>query len=45
MNITVRRRLNVAITVMVGATLVLAFAVYDASLYQEPFFTGWCCWR
>ena len=41
MNITVRRRLNVAITVMVGAILVLAFAVYDASLYQEPFFTGW----
>ena len=41
MNITVRRRLNITITVMVGAILVLVFAVYDASLYQGSFFTGW----
>ena len=32
MNFAVRRRLNIAITVMVGAILVLVFAVYDASL-------------
>lgn len=41
MNITARRRLNIAITVMVGAIFILAFAVYDASLYQGSFFTGW----
>ncbi len=41
MNLTVRRRFNIAITVMVGAILVLAFAVYDASLYQGSFLTGW----
>lgn len=41
MNFAVRRRLNIAITVMVGAILVLVFAVYDASLYRGPFFTGW----
>ena len=41
MNFTVRRRLNITITVMIGAILVLVFAVYDASLYQGPFFTGW----
>ena len=41
MILTVRRRFNIALTVLVGVVLVLAFAVYDASLYQGAFLTGW----
>jgi hypothetical protein len=41
MTVNFRRRSNVAITIIVAIILVLAFAVYDASLYQGAFFTGW----
>lgn len=41
MTIAVRRRLNVALTILIGVILFLIFAVYDASLYQGSFLTGW----
>ncbi len=41
MNLVVRRRLNVVLTVLVGVVLVLAFTVTNASLYQGAFLTGW----
>ncbi len=41
MNLAERRRLSFALTVLVAVGLILAFAVYDASLYQGAFLTGW----
>ena len=41
MNLAGRRRFNVALTVLVGAGLILVFTVTDASLYQGAFLTGW----
>lgn len=41
MILSVRRRLNVALTILLGLVLLTAFAVYDASLYQGAFLTGW----
>ncbi len=41
MLLAVRRRFNVVLTILVGVVLVTAFAVYDASLYQGSFLTGW----
>jgi len=36
-----RRRTNIAATVVIAGLLLIAFAVYEASLYQTAFFTGW----
>ena len=41
MNLAVRRRLNVALTVLLVLVLILVFAVTNASLYQGAFLTGW----
>ena len=41
MKLAFRRSINVALTVVVGVVLVTAFAVYDASLHQGAFLTGW----
>jgi hypothetical protein len=41
MKLAFRRSINVALTVVVGVVLVTAFAVYDASLHQRAFLTGW----
>jgi hypothetical protein len=41
MKLAFRRSINIALTVVVGMILVTTFAVYDASLYQGAFLTGW----
>lgn len=41
MIIAARTRLNVAITAIVAALLLIAFAVFDASLYRGAFLSGW----
>jgi len=41
MTLATRRSFNIALTILLGAGLVTTFAVYDASLYQGAFLTGW----
>ncbi|MBT7487254.1 MAG: hypothetical protein HN673_12860 [Rhodospirillales bacterium] len=41
MTFTARRNRNILITFLVGAVLLTATSVYDVSLYQGPFLTGW----
>jgi len=41
MNFAIRRRSHIAVTVVVAGLLLIAFAIYDASLYRGAFFTGW----
>lgn len=40
-NFVSRRRLNVTITVFLALMIIGVFAVYDASLYQVSFLSGW----
>ena len=41
MNFVSRRRFNVTVTVFLALVIIGAFAVYDASLYQVSFLSGW----
>ncbi|MBT7488011.1 MAG: hypothetical protein HN673_16730, partial [Rhodospirillales bacterium] len=41
MTFTARRNRNILITLLVGAVLLTTTSVYDVSLYQGPFLTGW----
>jgi len=36
-----RRRFNIVVTVIIAVALLIAVTIYEASLYQEAFLTGW----
>lgn len=41
MIIAARRRFNILVTIIVAAALLIVISIYEASLYQGAFFTGW----